>query len=271
MSFGFGVGDFFAVYDVFFRVKGFINDIRHAGEDFEMLKAEADCLKVCISALCYKECVAALALVSKEQRDDLKLIVQGCIINMKELQEFVTHSQALVEGTAKDANDPKPRRQLERRKWWKRWWPHVKFAWKEKQPLRDKLSIPTASLNIFLTTLIHMSLAQFTIVPRGMSIPASAGANSGHSINGLSGWNAVGSMTAFRSAHFNTHDLAQPGLEQEIVAYAITWSVAEALLPTGPPMWLAEWRPRQVPKARTLPQESRNVALVKTQVYVSCD
>jgi hypothetical protein len=66
--------DVVTLIDVATRVINFINDLRHAQDDFVGLRSEAECLRICINALSTEECQLTLYWVSKKQRQDLETI-----------------------------------------------------------------------------------------------------------------------------------------------------------------------------------------------------
>lgn len=77
MSFGFGISDFEYVFSLVMRVKNFLSDISDAPNDWNALRAEADCLAVCLKVLHYKQSRRVLKEISRRQRKDLLTIIQG--------------------------------------------------------------------------------------------------------------------------------------------------------------------------------------------------
>jgi hypothetical protein len=205
-----GFGDAMLIWDTTQRVIGFINDLRHAQDDLIVLRAEAKCLMVCLNALDSTECKAVLHFISAKQGEDLKTIVESCKLNMVDLNKFVAKCKKMAGdsysttngGVSKDTS------------WWAKAWAKLKFVWADKQPFRDKLALPTASINIFLTSLVHVSLSQMRLSSRRNIQPIVTG-------NELKGWKAIGQRVAFRDSAIVAANLMQGNIEDEIVAYAL--------------------------------------------------
>jgi hypothetical protein len=205
-----GFGDAMLIWDTTQRVIGFINDLRHAQDDLIGLRAEAKCLIVCLNALYSTECKAALHFISQKQGEDLKTIVESCKLNMVDLNKFV----ARCEKMAGDSYSAAGGGVSKKRSWWAKAWARLKFVWADKQPFRDKLALPTASINIFLTSLVHVSLSQVRLSSRRNIRSIVTG-------NELKGWKAIGQRVAFRDSAIVAVDLMQGNIEDEIVAYAL--------------------------------------------------
>ena len=157
-----GFGDATLIWDTTQRVIGFINDLRHAQDDFIGLRDEAKCLLVCLNALNSTDCKAALGCISVKQIDDLKTIVGNCRLNMVDLNKFVAKCKRIT----RDSNIANGGGAVRTRSWWAQAWARLQFVWADKQPFRDKLSLPTASIHIFLTSLAHVSLSQARLPSR---------------------------------------------------------------------------------------------------------
>lgn len=205
MSFGFGISDFEYVFNVLFRLRNFVKSIKDAPKDFDALRAEANCLNVCLKVLGYKECRRILRQVSRAQAQDLRLIVNGCKLNMKELIGFVTKCQIIA---ADSGGKPKWKSLSS----WifeqgKKLWNKIVFAWKEKQPMREKLAIPVQSLNIYLVSLTYECLSytnRFSYVPPKWQ----------------EDWVIMGQKVAFKDRIFAPH-LLRSATEDKIVKCAI--------------------------------------------------
>jgi hypothetical protein len=92
------VGEAMDIIDLGQRVVNFINDLRHAQDDFLGLRAEADCLRICINSLKSPENMRTLyRYISKGQRQDLTSIIGNCELNMIELNKFVAASTKIVD------------------------------------------------------------------------------------------------------------------------------------------------------------------------------
>jgi hypothetical protein len=96
MSYGFGVSDFEYVFKLVLRVKHFLSNVADAPKAWNSLKAEADCLGICLKVIRYKQSGRVLRDISKRQRDDLLAIIKGCEINMAELIGFVAQTQRIA-------------------------------------------------------------------------------------------------------------------------------------------------------------------------------
>jgi hypothetical protein len=93
-----GFGDALTLFDLSIRITTFINDLRHAQDDFLGLRAEADCLRICINSLNSPQNLDTLYnYISEGQGRDLKSIVENCELNMVDLNKFVASSAKIVE------------------------------------------------------------------------------------------------------------------------------------------------------------------------------
>jgi hypothetical protein len=213
-GFGFGISDFEYVANLGLRLRNFVKSIKDAPKDFDALRAEADCLEVCFHVIEYKECARVLRNVTFEQAEDLRTIIDGCKTNMKELVKFVAKCQRI----AIDSTGGKPKHKSVWqcfKEWGKDLWAKVEFVWEDKQPMRDKLAIPTQSLNIYLVSLTYVSLsfnARLSGGPRGWAPVPPKWAED---------WDLVGQKVAFKHAKFSYSGLMKPGIEDEIVECAL--------------------------------------------------
>jgi hypothetical protein len=221
MSFGFGISDFEYVFNLVLRVKNFLGDVADAPKAWNGLKAEAECLGICLKVIRYKQSRRVLREISRRQRDDLLTIVNGCEINMAELIGFVAQTQSIaVAEYERDGGQSKPRG-LSLTRWMRKLatvgqnlWTRMTFVWQEKQPMREKLAIPTQSLNIYLVSLTYISLsynARLSGGPGGASLPPTW----------TEEWDVVGTKVAFKDVDFSLKDLMKPGVEDGIVDYAL--------------------------------------------------
>lgn len=98
-----GFGDAIGLFDVAIRIWNFIDDLRHAQDDFLGLRAQADCLRICINSLNSDENIRTLyRYISEDQGRDLRSIVDNCELNMIELNmielnKFVASCTKFVE------------------------------------------------------------------------------------------------------------------------------------------------------------------------------
>ena len=97
-------------------------------------------------------------------------------------------------------------------------WAAYRFTMKDKQPFRDKLVLPAQSINIFLTSLTHVSLNRLMKPP---AASAASTASTGKPIGVVDDWDAVGGRVAFTHAGISQNNLTIPGLEDKVIAYAI--------------------------------------------------
>ncbi|KIW30471.1 uncharacterized protein PV07_06213 [Cladophialophora immunda] len=220
MSFGFGISDFEYVFSLVLRVKNFLGDVADAPKAWNALKAEAECLSICLKVIRYKQSRRLLREISRRQRDDLLAIVKGCEINMAELIGFVAQTQSIaVAEYEQDGGKRKPSG-VSLTRWMKELaaigrnlWTRMTFIWQEKQPMREKLAIPTQSLNIYLVSLTYISLSYNTRLsggPGGTALPPAW----------TEEWDVVGKKVAFKDVGFSLKDLMKPGVEDVIVDYA---------------------------------------------------
>lgn len=141
MSFGFGIGDIIACSEVAWKT---INALKSAGSDFEGLRLDLASLTSVLQAL-EAEAKGPMPLIntaSAERQDQMRLLLRNCRESMEDLQGVV--------GKYRGWNADKKRDFVA--------W--MKFAAKDKRGPREKLAVHTASINIFLTTLSHGSLAR---------------------------------------------------------------------------------------------------------------
>lgn len=141
MSFGFGIGDIIACSEVAWKT---INALKSAGSDFEGLRLDLASLTSVLQAL-EAEAKGPMPLIktaSMERQNQMRLLLHNCTESMKDLQGVV--------GKYSGWNADKKRDFVA--------W--MKFAAKDKRGPREKLAVHTASINIFLTTLSHGSLAR---------------------------------------------------------------------------------------------------------------
>ena len=252
-----GFGDAMLIWDTAQRVIGFINNLRHAQDDLIGLRAEAKCLIVCLNALYSSECKAALHLISIKQGEDLKTIVEGCKLNMVDLNKFVVK----CEKVAGDSYSATSGGVSKNRSWWAKAWARLKFVWTDKQPFRDKLALPTTSINIFLTNLVHVSLSQGRLSSRRNIQSIVAG-------NELKGWKAIGQRVTFRDGTIVAADLMQGNIEDEIVAYALYLILVEPLLRASLyRLWAVE---RRIPLLENRKRHSQGGSPPTKRLQVGC-
>ncbi|KAK5075941.1 hypothetical protein LTR70_009872 [Exophiala xenobiotica] len=215
------LGNALTLYDLGIRIAAFINGLRHAQDDFLGLRAEADCLRICVNSLGSESCQDALYhYISVKQREDLKLIIANTLLNMKDLNEFLGSCKYLVEKEAKK----KAKRQRKRDRWkdfLKEAWATYKFAMTDPQPFRDKLALPTASINIFLTSMTHVGLANVgNLLALSGHMPMAGGVG-GSAPPRLGAWEVIGQKVAFKRANAIAGADLTVDLEEEIVRYVL--------------------------------------------------
>lgn len=156
MSFGFGIGDIIACSEVAWKT---INALKSAGSDFEGLRLDLASLTSVLQAL-EAEAKGPMPLIktaSLERQDQMRLLLYNCTESMKELQGVVSKYSGW---------------NADKRRDFVSW---MKFAAKDKRGPREKLAIHTASINIFLTTLSHGSLARLEFLIKNGSQAAHQG------------------------------------------------------------------------------------------------
>lgn len=141
MSFGFGIGDIIACSEVAWKT---ISALKSAGSDFEGLRLDLASLTSVLQALEAeaKGPMPLIKTVSLERQEQMRLLLRNCTESMRELQSVVGKYSSWGADKRRD---------------FVAW---MKFAAKDKRGPREKLAIHTASINIFLTTLSHGSLAR---------------------------------------------------------------------------------------------------------------
>lgn len=156
MSFGFGIGDIIACSEVAWKT---INALKSAGSEFEGLRLDLASLTSVLQAL-EAEAKGPMPLIktaSMERQNQMRLLLHNCTESMKELQGVVGKYSGWGADKKKD---------------FVAW---MKFAAKDKRGPREKLAIHTASINIFLTTLSHGSLARLEFLIKNGSQAAHQG------------------------------------------------------------------------------------------------
>ena len=223
------VSDAIMLFDLSVRVTTFINDLRHAQDDFIGLRSEADCLRICLGSLTSESCQNALYhYMDVKQGEDLKQIIENTKFNMMDLNTFIASCAKLD-----NKNSPGVNKNVFKKigkaigKLCTSW----KFVMTDKQPFRDKLVLPTASINVFLTSMTHVGLVNMgrIMIMTGHSVPISSGTGTRHGIGGgggkatadiLHGWQAVGKRVAFRNTIVKASDIT-PSFEHELLEYAL--------------------------------------------------
>lgn len=214
------LGDALTLYDVGLRVAAFINDLRHAQDDFLGLRAEANCLQVCLNSLCSESCQETIyKYISQKQRSDLELILENTLLNMEDLNRFLGGCKYLVANEAKKL----ARERGMKDKWkafWKKAWASYKFVTTDPQPFRDKLVIPTQSLQIFLHSMTHVGLANVgNLLALSGHLPNAVDNTApGPSVRS---WEAIGTKLAFKKAKSLGMGTLTSDLEEEIIRYVL--------------------------------------------------
>ena len=92
----------------------------------------------------------------------------------------------------------------------------------DPQPFRDKLALPTASINIFLTSMTHVGLANVgsLLTLTGSALPAIPNASSATASTKLVSWEVIGQKVAFKRLKAADRAGLTVALEDEIVRYA---------------------------------------------------
>lgn len=256
-----GFGDAVTLFDTSIRIISFINDLRHAQDDLLGLASEAHALRICINAVTSDSCHQTLyTYISKDQGRDLKTIVRTCDQNLEDLNRFIASVAVLVEKKGRRdgilgkfvRGKSRPGAIWKKRKSWTapirkafaKCWAAYKFTMTDKQAFRDKLILPTQSINIFLTSMTHVGLVNMgrfigpgggiSTLPRpqppSLLPPADTpSANKGGQKNAkpepmghqLGDWEVVGSQVAFRKPSFTLKgSTISPDFEAEVLLYA---------------------------------------------------
>ncbi|KAH9207608.1 hypothetical protein DL95DRAFT_395933, partial [Leptodontidium sp. 2 PMI_412] len=157
------IGTVVSLWDTAVRVATFANDLRAAQDDFIALRAEAECLLICINSLNSPSCLATLyRYINAQQAADLKAIVKNTELNMVELNQFLAKCKVMVQLAAgrKAMQTGRRRRRVSKRvkEVMAKAWATYRFTMKDKQAFRDRLILPAQSINIYLTMLTHVGL-----------------------------------------------------------------------------------------------------------------
>lgn len=141
MSFGFGIGDIIACTEIAVKT---VDALRSAGPEFEGLRLEVSSLTSVLGAL-EAEARGPMPLIHSAPRDrqeQMGHLLDNCRSGMQDLRDLVDKYGSMGESRKGDFVE----------------W--MRFAARDKRSPREKLAIHTASINIFLTTLSHGSLAR---------------------------------------------------------------------------------------------------------------
>jgi hypothetical protein len=232
------------LWDIGVRVATFANDLRSAQDDFIGLRAEAECLLICINSLSAPSCRDTLyRYINAQQAADLKTIVKNTKLNMVELNQFMAKCRRVVERhVGRNARLTGQRGVPTRvKEMVAKAWARYRFTMKDKQAFRDKLILPAQSINIYLTILTHVGLVnvRFLIQLDGDG-GGGGGAGGGGSDRGDDGgwhgggigggaivnvgpvdrWGAVGRRVAFKDSIVDESELTTD-IEEQIVNYAL--------------------------------------------------
>lgn len=156
MSFGFGIGDIIACSEVAWKT---INALKSAGSDFEGLRLDLASLASVLQAL-EAEAKGPMPLIktaSAERQEQMRLLLRNCAESMRDLQAVVGKYSGWGADKKRD---------------FVAW---MKLAARDKRGPREKLAVHTASINIFLTTLSHGSLARLEFLIKNGSQAAHQG------------------------------------------------------------------------------------------------
>ncbi|KAJ0119010.1 hypothetical protein J7T55_013245 [Diaporthe amygdali] len=178
MSFGFGIGDIIACSEVAWKT---INALKSAGSDFEGLRLDLASLTSVLQAL-EAEAKGPMPLIktaSMERQNQMRILLYNCTESMKDLQGVVGKYSGWGADKKRD---------------FVAW---MKFAAKDKRGPREKLAIHTASINIFLTTLSHGSLARLEFLIKN----GSQAAHQGHAPDGTKGLDFSAATTPWGMSH----------------------------------------------------------------------
>jgi hypothetical protein len=225
-----GLGDAIMLFDVSVRVTTFINDLRHAQDDFISLRSEADCLRICLGSLTSDSCQNALYhYITIKQGQDLKQIIDNTRLNMVDLSVFIAKCAKLGDNSSITVR--------RKRDFFKKIGKAIgkgftayKFVMTNQQAFRDKLVLPTASINVFLTSMTHVGLVNMgRIMVRtghGMAVPTASGGGKKQNtkpnviVDPMEDWQAMGRRIAFRDTLVRQSDLSA-SFEDDILEYAL--------------------------------------------------
>ena len=137
--------------------------------------------------------------------------------NMKDLNDFIGECKGIVKDHAKKKG------WLNRFvDWSARSWAKLKWTWTDKQPFRDRLVLPAQSINIYLTSLTHVGLANMPLLIAKSGNKAYIGWNDQHQKDGrLHDWANVGFNVAFREQFGVKGAVMTSVIEDEVVLYVL--------------------------------------------------
>ena len=137
--------------------------------------------------------------------------------NMKDLNDFIGECKGIVKDHAKKKGwlnhfvD-----------WSARSWAKLKWTWTDKQPFRDRLVLPAQSINIYLTSLTHVGLAQMPLLlAKSGSKGLIAWNDRDQKDARVHDWANVGFNVAFRERFGVKGAVMTSMIEDEVVLYVL--------------------------------------------------
>ena len=218
MSFGFSVGDFVTIAQVSKLAWDTFTAIKNAPREWRALESEVQSL--------------AISLKSLDDADTTLSVVQytkGNLQRQQNLKDLLTNSNNAL-APMKELIDRYRVKDIDEKRDIRDWLAGAKFTFQAMsvQEFRNKLSLHTASLNIFLTTLTNTSLGRLeqlilssqATAHTGPKLAASTGnANHDHD-DGFGGiWSAIGRDLALGTGDKKTMTNEIFGLREEIRDY----------------------------------------------------
>ena len=137
--------------------------------------------------------------------------------NMKDLNDFIGECKVIVRGHAKKKG------WLNRlANWSAKAWATLKWTWTDKQPFRDRLVLPAQSINIYLTSLTHVGMANMPLLMAQSGSRGLIGWNDqGQKDDRLHDWANIGFNVAFRERFGIKGAVLTSSIEDEVILYVL--------------------------------------------------
>jgi hypothetical protein len=199
MSFGFGVGDFITIAQVSKLAWDTFTAIRNAPKEWRALESEVQSLAISLRSLDDADTTLSIVQYTKhnpQREQNLKELLSNSNNALAPMKELIERYRVKNSDEKRDIRD---------------WLAGTKFTFKTMsvQEFRNKLSLHTASLNIFLTTLTNTSLGrleqliisgQAAAARPGVSLAVQGNSSNNTQDDGFDGvWAAIGRDLALGS------------------------------------------------------------------------
>lgn len=198
MSFGFGVGDFVTIAQVSKLAWDTFTAIKNAPKEWRALESEVQSLAISLKSLDDADATLSIFQYTRhnpQREQNLRELLSNSNNALAPMKALIERYRVRNSNEKRDIRD---------------WLAGTKFTFKTMsvQEFRNKLSLHTASLNIFLTTLTNTSLGRLeqlilngqAATHPGVSLAAQGPSSNHNEVDGFDGvWSAIGRDLALGS------------------------------------------------------------------------